>query len=82
MSSVTIRDLRTRFPAVREVIRREGEVVVTEHGKPTFVLVAYDAGPAARSAKRDYYARLVARMPAPLSAAQRRSLDESDRDER
>lgn len=82
MSSVTIRDLRTRFPAVREVVRREGEVVVTEHGEPAFVLLAYDARPSPRPAKRDYYARLVARMPTPLSAAQRRALDESDRGER
>jgi prevent-host-death family protein len=82
MSRVTIRDLRTRFPAVREVVRREGEVVVTEHGEPAFVLVAYDARPTSSRPKRDYYARLVARMPRPLSATQRRALDESDRGER
>jgi prevent-host-death family protein len=82
MSSVTIRDLRTRFPAVREVVRREGEVVVTEHGEPAFVLVAYDAPSAPRRKKPDYYGRLLARMPRPLTQAQRRALDEADRDER
>lgn len=82
MSSVTIRDLRTRFPAVRDVVRREGEVVVTEHGEPAFVLLSYDARPAPRAPKRDYFARLVARMPKPLTATQGRALDDADRDER
>jgi hypothetical protein len=36
----------------------------------------------AAAKKRDDYARLVARMPRPLTSTQRRALHESDRDER
>ena len=82
MSTVTIRDLRTRFPAVRDVVRREGEVVVTEHGEPTFVLRAYDSPPPVRAKSRDYFARLVTRMPRPLTAKQQHAFAEADRDER
>lgn len=80
MTKVSVRDLRTRFPAVRAAVQREGEVVVTDHGEPVMVLSAYT--PRAKTPpKRDYFARLSARMPKPLTAAQRRALD-ADRDER
>jgi antitoxin (DNA-binding transcriptional repressor) of toxin-antitoxin stability system len=82
---VTIRDLRTRFPVVRDVIEREGEVVVTEHGRDAYVLRAVDAialnRAAARPPERDYYARVRGIMPKPLTAAQRARFD-ADRDER
>jgi prevent-host-death family protein len=82
MTKVTIRDLRTRFPVVREAVEREGEVVVTDHGVPAFVLRPYATGETARPATIDYYARLRARMPRRLTAAQRQRLDSGDRDER
>ncbi|MBX3273404.1 MAG: type II toxin-antitoxin system Phd/YefM family antitoxin [Sandaracinaceae bacterium] len=81
MTSVTIRDLRTRFPAVRDAVDRDGEVVVTEHGRPVMLLRAYvptDVQPP----EVDDYARLRARMPRKLSARARRALDEADRGER
>ena len=83
MSRVSVRDLRTRFPVVRAAVEREGEVVVTEHGKPTFVLRAYVAPLGAAPVKRDYYARLIARMPQALTAAEQQALDDANhRDER
>jgi antitoxin (DNA-binding transcriptional repressor) of toxin-antitoxin stability system len=81
MKTATIRTLRTQFPRVRQLLAQEGEVVVTERGKPVIVLRPYVAR--ARAAKRvDYYARLRNRMPSPLSRTQREALDQADRGER
>ncbi len=78
---MTVRDLRTQFPAVREVLEREGEVVVTERGRDAYVLRVVDVPAKARAPKRDYYARVCEIMPKPLTAAQRARFD-SDRDDR
>ena len=43
MATATIRDLRTQFPRLKELIAREGEVIVTDHGRPAFVLRSYEA---------------------------------------
>ena len=81
MATATIRDLRTKFPKVKELVAREGEVVVTDHGEPTFVLRAYR--PVKTSAPRvDYFRRLKGRQPRPLSSSAARALDEADRGER
>lgn len=82
MKTATIRDLRTRFPKVRRLLAQEGELVVTDRGRPIIVLRPYDEGRVRRSGAVDYYARLRRRMPKPLTAAQRAALDESDRAER
>ena len=83
MKSASVRDLRTKFPRVRALVEREGEVVVTERGKPRYVLRAYTPPPAAAGPERvDYFARLKARQPRRISAAAARALDEADRDER
>jgi hypothetical protein len=79
---VSVRDLRTQFPAVREVLEREGEVVVTERGRDAYVLRVVDAPARARAPNRDYYARVREIMPRPLTAAQSARLDGADRDER
>jgi len=82
MRTASIRDLRTRFPAVRRLLEQEGEVVVTDHGKPVVVLRPYDESRPRRQPPIDYYARLRRRMPRPLAAAARRALDEAARAER
>ncbi len=82
MATATIRDLRTRLPVVRRLLEQEGEVVVTDHGKPVLVLRAYQSRPARRAAPIDYFARLRRRMPEPLTATARRALDDADREER
>jgi antitoxin (DNA-binding transcriptional repressor) of toxin-antitoxin stability system len=83
-SRVTIRDLRTRFPAVRDVLEREGEVVVTERGRDAYLLRAVDVATVARSSptRRDYFERVREIMPKPLTAAQSALIDGADRDER
>jgi antitoxin (DNA-binding transcriptional repressor) of toxin-antitoxin stability system len=81
MKSATIRDLRTRLPHVRRLLEQEGEIVVTDHGKPVLVLRPYEQ-PASDARPIDYFERLRRRMPKPLSRAARERLDEANRAER
>jgi antitoxin (DNA-binding transcriptional repressor) of toxin-antitoxin stability system len=82
MKTATIRDLRTRFPEVRKLLEREGEIVVTDRGKPVVVLRAYSGAGAKPAPAINYLARLRSRMPKRLTQAQRRALNEADRGER
>ena len=82
MKTASIRDLRTRFPEVRKLLEREGEVIVTDRGKPVIVLRTYDARAATKQAPVDYLKRLRRRMPTSISAADRSALDEANRGER
>jgi antitoxin (DNA-binding transcriptional repressor) of toxin-antitoxin stability system len=82
MKTASVRDLRTRFPWIKSLIEEEGEIVVTDHGRPLYVLRTYTPPARARSGAVDYWARLRRRQPKALSAAARRALDEADRGER
>ena len=82
MTTATVRDLRTKFPKLKAIIAKEGELVVTDHGRPAYVLRAFTAPAPKRPARVDYFARLKARQPRPLSRAASRALDEHDRGER
>lgn len=81
-ATATIRDLRTRFPKIRQLLDRQGEIVVTDHGRPIIVLTAYAGDPDGAAAAFDYYGRLTRRMPRAMTAATRRRLDEANRGER
>jgi antitoxin (DNA-binding transcriptional repressor) of toxin-antitoxin stability system len=82
MKTATIRDLRTRFPRIRRMLEQEGQIVITDRGRPVMLLQPYQE-PIGRTRRRiDYYARLRRRMPEPLRAAARRALHEADRGER
>ena len=82
MKTASIRQLRTEFPKVRDMIEREGEVVVTERGQATYVIKPYQAPKKRAPQKKDYYARLLSNMPKPISAAASRAIDELNRGER
>lgn len=82
MATATIRDLRTRFPHLKTLVERDGEVIVTDRGEPAYVLRRYQAPPKHAAKKVDYYGRLREYQPRPLSAAAARALDEADRGER
>ena len=82
MKTATIRDLRTRFPKVRRMLEQEGQLVVTDRGRPVILLQPYHERAARRGTPVDYYARLRRRMPDPLTAVARRALDEANRGER
>jgi antitoxin (DNA-binding transcriptional repressor) of toxin-antitoxin stability system len=48
MATASIRDLRTRFPEIRRLLEQEGEVVVTDRGRPVIVLRLYHEAPRRR----------------------------------
>lgn len=83
MARASIRQLRTEFPKVRAMIQREGEVVVTERGQAAYVIRPYQPPPRkkAKPERFDYYARLIKRMPRPVSRAAARAMD-ADRHDR
>lgn len=82
MKTASIRQLRTEFPKVRTMIEREGEVVVTERGQAAYVIKPYVA-PKKKAPPEpfDYHARLLKRMPKPVSVEASKAM-ESDRDDR
>ena len=82
MKTASIRALRTRFPEVRRLLEQEGELVVTDRGRPVLILRPFDSRPRKSPKKFDYYGRLRRRMPRRLSAAALRELDEANRGER
>ena len=82
MAKVTIRDLRTRFPRLRQILAQEGEIVVTDRGRPAYVLRSYNPPPARERVAIDYFARLRSRQPRRISARAARELDALDRGER
>jgi antitoxin (DNA-binding transcriptional repressor) of toxin-antitoxin stability system len=71
MKTASIRDLRTRFPEVRKLLEQQGEIVVTDRGKPVMVLRAYHSRQAGRRATVDYYERLRGRMPSRIASHDR-----------
>ena len=81
-AKATIRDLRNRFPTVKKLVETEGEVIVTEKGEPKYRLTLFTAAPAKRASSVDYWARLTAYMPQPLTAEQAAALREETRGER
>ncbi|MCW5547489.1 MAG: type II toxin-antitoxin system Phd/YefM family antitoxin [Opitutaceae bacterium] len=82
MKTASVRQLRTEFPKVRDIIEREGEVVVTERGQAAYVIRPYRVVRKRKPAKKDYLARLLDNMPKPISAEASRAIDEMNRGER
>lgn len=82
MTKATVRDLRTQFPRLKQALLREGEILVTERGRPAYVLRAYRAARRPTAEKVDHFARLKARQPRPLSVRVSRALDEANRGDR
>ena len=79
-STATIRDLRNRFPKVKKLVEAEGEVLVTERGKPKYRLVLHTTALSAKSPPaKDYMARLTRYQPRALSARAAKALDEANR---
>lgn len=82
MATVTIRDLRTRFPKLKQLVSREGEVVVTDRGRPAYVLRAITPPKTTKPPRIDYYQRLKLRQPRPLPRSASEALDEANRGDR
>jgi antitoxin (DNA-binding transcriptional repressor) of toxin-antitoxin stability system len=79
-TTATIRDLRNRFPRVRRLVEAEGEVLVTERGRPRYRLMLYSpARPGKPPVAKDYLARLRRFQPRPLGAGKAKALGEENR---
>jgi antitoxin (DNA-binding transcriptional repressor) of toxin-antitoxin stability system len=82
MKTASVRQLRTEFPKVRDMIEREGEIVVTERGQAAYIIRPYREPIKRKVGKKDYLARLLDNMPKPISAEASRAIDELNRGER
>jgi prevent-host-death family protein len=83
MATVTIRNLRNHFPKVKEMVETEGEVIVTDNGKPKYKLTLYTPAPSRKTtAMKDYMARLRRHQARPISAAAAKALNDANRGER
>jgi antitoxin (DNA-binding transcriptional repressor) of toxin-antitoxin stability system len=81
-AKATLRDLRNRFPPVKKLVETEGEVIVTEKGEPKYRLTLFTAARTRKASSVDYWARLKAYMPEPLTADQAAALREETRGDR
>lgn len=66
--TATIRELRTDFRSVKRRIEQHGEVVITDHGQPAYLIRPLPAPARKHTTPPDYYARLLKRQPKALSA--------------
>ena len=83
MATTTIRDLRNRFPKVKEMVETEGEVIITDSGQPKYKLTLYTPAPSRKAAGvKDYMARLRQHQAQPIPAAAARSLLDENRGNR
>ena len=80
--TTTLRDLRNRFPEVRRQLEAEGEVLVTERGKPRYRLTLFAPPQGAAPLPVDYWTRLTSYQPRPLTKAQAQRLHDENRGER
>ena len=77
--TATIRELRTDFRAVKRRIEEHGEVVITDHGEPAYVLKSFPP-PSKKSARLpDYYGRLLKRQPKSVSPEATRQFWDEER---
>lgn len=78
----SIRDLRNHFPKVRKRVESQGEVILTEKGKPRYQLTRYTPESTATPPPVDYCARLNSYQPRAMTKAQARALHDENRGER
>lgn len=79
-NTATIRQLRTDFRSVKRRIEEHGEIVITDHGEPAYVLKSLPSpSPGKPAPLPDYYARLLKRQPKRLSAKETRLFWEEER---
>jgi antitoxin (DNA-binding transcriptional repressor) of toxin-antitoxin stability system len=80
-NTASIRELRTDFRSVKRKMEEHGEIVITDHGEPAFVLKPLPQAGRRHVPPRDYYSRLLRRQPKRISDADTRSFWEGERGE-
>ena len=81
-ATASIRDLRNHFPKVRRILEAEGEVLLLERGAAKYRLTPYTGPRTKAAAPMDYWARLTARQPSPISAEAAQALEDENRGDR
>lgn len=82
-TTVTVRDLRNQFPKVRKLVETQGEVVLTEKGKPRYRLTTWRPEPAKKAPSgKDYVKRMSRFQSQPLDATQAATVHEENRGDR
>lgn len=81
-SIATVRELRGSFPKVRKLVESEGSVIVSERGRPKYLLMLYTPPPSAKPKAKDHLARLKKFQPRPISNTAARTLHEENRGDR
>ncbi len=81
-AQASIREIRTDFRSVKRKLEAHGEIVITDNGVPRFLLKSLPPPPVKCGPLPDYYARLLAEQPRPLSPSQTRQLHEQNRGDR
>ena len=83
MATASIRDLRNRFPKIKEMVETQGEVIVTDRGQPKYRLTLFTPGQSAKARPaKDYMARLRRHQQRPISAAAAKFLRDENRGSR
>jgi hypothetical protein len=81
-ATASIRDLRNSFPKIRKLVETEGEVLLSESGETKYRLTLHTVRPAKAPPPVDYWARLTAYQPVPLTRKQAQSLHDENRGDR
>jgi len=81
-ATATVRELRNRFPDIRKRLESEGEVLVTECGKPRYRLTLYAPRKETSAPALGYWERLKSYQPRSMTRAQSRKLHDENRSER
>ncbi len=81
-ATATIRDLRNSFPKIRKLVETDGEVLLSESGVTKYRLILHTVRPVKTPPPVDYWARLSAYQPVPLTRAQARALHDENRGDR
>lgn len=81
-TTATIRELRTDFRSVKRKLEQYGELVITDHGTPAYVLKPVTPCPPKTKRRLDYYSRLLKRQPQPLTAKETERFWEEERGDR
>ena len=53
MKTMTVRDIRLKWPEAERALAREGEIIVTRDSKPIARILPYEASPRARRVRFD-----------------------------
>lgn len=80
-ATASIRELRTDFRAVKRKIEAHGEIIITDHGEPAYVVRPVVRQRQATHPMPDYHARVLRRQPKAMSEADTRRFHEENRGE-